>query len=146
MSTLEYRSSTNFQRTSKYVELLTRRNLIECADTGRKLYRTTARGHEAAGILADAEEVIFGENDPLSMPAVFQDRKGVASGTGDGPNLGEVKKGFAILSRICKLRNEDRCGLCGGECRFEDCLLFVTNGCPRQGQLLHEPAMTAGLS
>jgi predicted transcriptional regulator len=128
ITALEHKSDTNFLRASRYAELLISRNLLKCVGSDPRLYRTTARGEQAANVLADAEEIVFGKSNPPLTPIVFHERTGTAPHVRNVPNLSKVRKSFAELSRICKLRNGYQCILGGRECKLEDCLLFGTKG------------------
>lgn len=125
-TTLVFRTNMNYLRLGKYVELLTKRNLLERVGSHPKMYRTTAKGDEAMGILASAGALFFGNDDPPSTPAASKDRARAASAARDRSDQRQVRRGFAKLSTICKLRSGDQCGLRGGECKLESCLLFET--------------------
>lgn len=128
ITALTYKSNSNFLRACKYVELLTSKDLLECVNSSPKLYKATARGDEAARTLARAVNIVFGvdgHDNPSMVQAAFPAGTRAAPVAGDGPRLREVQRSFVKLSRVCKLRNGDNCGLRGTKCKLAACLLFV---------------------
>jgi len=122
-----YESKCNFLRTSKYVKLLASRNLLERVGSTPTLYRTTSRGNEAVRSLASANDLIFGENydEPPSASTALQERIRAAPAARDAQtSLREVQRSFERLSRICRQRRGNQCGLSGGECDLEGCPIF----------------------
>ena len=77
-TSLVYKVNLNFTRIERYIELLTRKGLVELQrdgddDRSSMLYRTTHRGTVALRLLSNSNSIIFGdsqqEGDELSIIA-----------------------------------------------------------------------------
>ena len=134
VSTLVNRSNTNFIRASRYVELLVQRSLLEAIGCHPRIYRTTARGDEAAKILSTAEELIFGpiRGEKVSRVVLFEPSSKIAL-TPQTPFLMSSIAAFGVLGRSCRLRDQDGCRLVGLQCQFEACPFFGSNAVQNSG-------------
>lgn len=58
MTTLVYRSNSNFSRTKKYVDTLLAKGFLEKAGPNQRLYRTTPKGTRAMHTMTEVVEMV----------------------------------------------------------------------------------------
>ena len=123
LTSLVYRSNSNFVRTRRYVGLLVARGLLEKSGNPLEVYVITQKGEEALRTLTGVDELVFGREASGWTPYGLHDAG--AFGPSAGGVRDPVSVSFATLRGACKHRRGDRCDAGQGECKVENCLLVA---------------------